>query len=384
MGLFSRQFSRLFSPRLGRIIKKEFLQLVRDRRMVPIILILPFMMLVMFGYVVGADVKHLPTIIHDEDLTPASREVGRRFSNSGYFDVAYHRGGEADLRKALDSGQAVVAMIIPRGFGVALAGDKTAVMQIIVDGSDPNSSSIALAYASRIVGNMSSAIVLQRLRAGAFPAGGVDLRLRVLFNPDLENVNYMIPALFGMILMISTVALTAQAMVREREEGTLEQLIVTPIRRYELIIGKTIPYVVIGFVQITVVLVAGVALFRVPIRGSLITLYLSALLFVAASLGTGLLVSTVSKTRQQATVTAMLLMLPANMLSGVFFPLENMPTVIYWVTFLIPLRYFLVIVRSVTLKGVGYGPLAMQYLGLGMLAVVIFIASVLTFHKRLD
>jgi len=374
--------------RLLKIIKKEFIQLGRDRRLLPMVLMMPIIQLFMFGYVVSTDIKHLPTVIYDQDKTQLSRDVANRFSNAGYFDINVYAENERDIQKALDSGAASVGINIPPGFARKINEGKKSVIQVIVDGSDSSTSAIALNYANQIIGMKSADIVAKRVKAmpqtASIRAPSLDSRVRIWYNPEQKSVNYMIPALIALILMSGTMSLTSQGIVREKDQGTLEQLIVTPIRRSELVLGKILPYAVIGFFQIGIIFAAGIAIFHVPFRGSFVFLLFSCIIFLFISLGGGLFVSTVSKTRQQAMLTSMFLMLPAMLLSGFIFPIENMPLSIQQIAKMIPLTYFLVVVRGVFLKGTGLSVMWSQILILAIFAVLVFTLSVIRFHKKLD
>ncbi|RJQ52543.1 MAG: ABC transporter permease [Actinobacteria bacterium] len=371
--------------RLSRIIKKEFLQLRRDRGMLPMLIVLPIVQLMLFGYVVSTDVKDLSMAVIDRDKSAESRQLVSSFSNAGYFDVNYYPDNMAQVTKLLDAGNAIVALTIPNGYADDIAAGRTAVVQVIVDGTESNASSVARNYATLIVGRQSNGIAQTKLRTltnlGARPPT-VDPRVRVLFNPSMKSVNFMVPGLIAFILTLSTISLTSEAIVRERDQGTLEQLIVTPIRRGELILGKLIPYTIVAFVQITLILVVGVFWFGVPFRGSIAFLYFTCLLYVFASLGQGLLISTISKTRQQAMLTTMFAIFPAMLISGFVFPVENMPKLIQIMSYAVPLKYFLVIVRGIFLKGAGWQTLWPQMAALVVFSAVIFTASVTRFQKK--
>ncbi len=371
--------------RLSRIIKKEFLQLRRDRGMLPMLIVLPIVQLMLFGYVVSTDVKHLSMAGIDHDKSAESRRLVASFSNAGYFDVNYYPDNMAQVTKLLDAGDAIIALTVPNGYADDIAAGRTAVVQIIVDGTESNASSVARNYATLIIGRQSNGIAQAKLRTltnlGARPPT-VDPRVRVLFNPSMKSVNFMVPGLIAFILTLSTISLTSEAIVRERDQGTLEQLIVTPIRRGELILGKLIPYTIVAFVQITLILVVGVFWFGVPFRGSIAFLYFTCLLYVFASLGQGLLISTISKTRQQAMLTTMFAIFPAMLISGFVFPVENMPKIIQIVSYAVPLKYFLVIVRGIFLKGAGWQTLWPQMVALVIFSAVIFTASVTRFQKK--
>lgn len=371
--------------RVSRIIKKEFLQLRRDRGMLPMLIILPLVQLMLFGYVVSTDVKHLSMAVIDHDKTAASRALVRSFSNAGYFDINYYPDNLREVTTLLDGGDAIIALTIPDGYASHIAAGHTAVVQIIIDGTESNASSVARNYATLIIGRQSNVIAqtkLQSLSNLGIRSPAIDPRVRVLFNPDMKSVNFLVPGLMAFILTLSTISLTSEAIVRERDQGTLEQLIVTPIRRGELIFGKLVPYTVVAFFQVTLILLVGVFWFGVPFRGSVPFLYFTCLLYVFASLGQGLLISTISKTRQQAMLTTMFAIFPAMLISGFVFPVENMPKIIQIISYVVPLRYFLVIVRAIFLKGAGPQTLWPQMLALVIFSVVIFSASIARFQKK--
>jgi len=275
--LLSRKKSRLDRTmmglrRLSKIIKKEFIQLGRDRRLLPMVIMMPIIQLFMFGFVVSTDIKHLPTVIYDQDKSQLSRDLEKRFTNAGYFDINIYAENEHDIQKALDSGAASVGINIPPDFSAKIKGGQKAVVQIIVDGSNSSTSALALNYANQIIGMKSADIVAKRMRAmpqqASIRAPSLDSRVRIWYNAEQKSVNYMIPGLIALILMMGTMSLTSQGIVREKDQGTLEQLIVTPIRRSELILGKILPYAIIGFFQIGLIFLAGIAIFKVPFRGS--------------------------------------------------------------------------------------------------------------------
>jgi len=371
--------------RLYQLIKKEFLQLSRDRLMLPMIFIAPIVQLLIFSYAASTDVKDIKMAVLDRDKTQMSRELTREFTNAGYFTVTSRVDDEAGLKRALDSGAAQVALRLPHGLETDAAAGRPGVVQLLFDGSNSNTAGIALGYANQILSRRSTRLVaagLERLSAaGGLPK--VESRVRVLYNPETKSVNFMVPGLIAMILMLSAMSNTSQAIVRERDQGTLEQLIVTPVRRAELILGKIIPYAIIGLIQITVIFLVGLFWFRVPFRGSVWLLYVTAVIFLFAALGQGLFISTISRTRQQAIMATMMFNMPAMMLSGFAFPINNMPAPMYYLSFLVPARYFLVILRSIFLKGAGVAVLWPQIALLAVYGAGIFFLSVSRFQKKL-
>jgi len=372
--------------RLAAIIIKEFVQLARDRRTLAMALLMPVIQLLLFGYAITTEVEHLPTVVFDQSQSQESRALLRRFVNSRFFDIAAHVANLQDVQASIDGGRARVGIVIPPDFAQALQTGRPAQVQVIVDASDPLVARSALSTAEAIGQVASLEIATRLLTRAALPVRGVpvEVRTRAWYNPDLRSVNFMVPGLLAVILSMLTLMLTAIAIVRERELGTLEQLVATPIRRAELMLGKILPYVVLGYVDITLALLIGAFWFRVPIRGSLLLLYALALVFYLTTLGQGILVSTVSRTQRQAMQAAFFVFLPTLLLSGFMFPREGMPPVIQWVGYAIPLTYFLIIVRGIILKGIGLTELSGQIVPLAILGLVFFTVSVLRFQKRLE
>jgi ABC-2 type transport system permease protein len=373
--------------RIRHLIRKEFIQLRRDPRMLRLVIIAPVIQLIIFGYAVTTDIKHIPTAVIDADRSRESRELVARFSNTGYFEVVTLLERPQDLVALMDSGRVQAGVHIPRGFARSLARGESAPLQVIVDGTDSTTAGMVLGYASGVLKKYSEEVLserLQRLSTQWIRLSIIEERTRVWFNPELRSVNYMVPGVLCTILLVVTMVLTSMAIVREREIGTLEQIIVTPVRATELVAGKTIPFVLIGFVDIVLILLVAMLWFHVPLRGSLLLLFALALVFLLTTLGLGLFISTVSHTQQQAMMTAFFIMLPSILLSGFMFPIENMPRVIQWVTYLVPLRYFLNIVRGIFLKGVGIEVLWGDTLMLLVLGLTLFAMASLRFTKRLE
>jgi len=354
--------------------------------MLRVVIISPIMQLFIFGYAVTTDVRHVATALHDEDRSARSREFAEEFFRSGYFEPRGAIGAPREADALLDAGEVQLVLRIPRGFAADFDANRTARVQLLLDGSDSMTAAIIAGYAGSIVrayGGRVAAERLERMRARVGPLPGVEPRLRVWYNPELRSVNYMVPGVLSMILFLVTMLLTALGIVKEREIGTLEQLVVTPIRPRELILGKTLPYVAVGFADMLLILAVAVLWFRVPVAGSVALLFALALLFIVSSLGLGLLASTVSHTQQQAMMVTFFVMLPSIILSGFIFPIENMPAAVRPLTYLIPLRYFLVIVRGIFLKGNGLAELWPQVAALAAFAAVVLNLAVLRFHKRL-
>lgn len=372
--------------RVKHIVKKELIQIRRDPKMLRIILVAPVFQLIVFGYAVTTDIKHVPTAVVDADRSRQSRDLLSRFTNSGYFDLIYHLETPQDIEPLLASGRAQTAIWIPKGFAKDLALGRSASLQIVLDGTDSATAGVVMGYAGGIVRRFSEDVLaerMQKVRLRVTRVPGIDERIRVWYNPDLKSVNYMVPGVLCMILLIVTMLLTSLAVVREREIGTLEQLIVTPIKTVELIIGKTIPFVVIGYVDVTLILLVARWHFRVPIAGSVPLLYGLTGVFLMTTLGVGLFVSTVSRTQQQAMMTTFFIMMPSILLSGFMFPIENMPRPVQYLTYLLPLRYYLEIIRGIFLKGVGLHVLWPNVAALIAFGFLILTLSALRFAKRI-
>jgi ABC-2 type transport system permease protein len=372
--------------RLTAIIIKEFLQLLRDPRTLALALLMPVVQLLLFGYAITTDVERLPTVVFDQSQSQESRSLIDQFINSRYFDVRFVAGNLQQIEDQIDHGSARVGLIIPPTYARDVQSGRTAVIQVIVDASDPLIARSAISTAEAIGQVASLRIVAQRLSRAGLPAAGLPLevRTRAWYNPDLRSVNFMVPGLLAVVLQMVTMMLTAVAIVRERELGTLEQLVATPISKSELMLGKILPYVVLGYIDISLALVLAAFWFRVPIHGSLLLLYLLALLFYLATLGQGILISTVSRTQRQAMQASFFAFLPAILLSGFMFPREGMPPLIQGIGYAIPLTYFLIIVRGIILKGIGFMELTNQIIPLTLLGLFFFIVSVVRFQKRLD
>jgi ABC-2 type transport system permease protein len=370
------------------IITKEFAQIRRDRRMVFIMFAAPVLQLVLFGYAVNLDVRDIPTAVCDLDRSPDARKILAAFTNSGYFTVKARVERLEEIDKLIDNGRAVLAIVLPRGFGADLRAGRQGVLQIVVDGTESRSALIGLNYAAMIIGRQSQKLLLEtivrRLPAGAFEPGLIDPAIRVWYNPELRSRTFMVPGVLALILLMMTMMLTSMAVVREKEMGTLEQLIVTPIRPWQLILGKLLPFVLVGLADVSLILGIATFWFRVPLRGSVLLLYGLSLVFMLSTLGLGLLISTVSQNQQQAMMTSAFAMMPMFLLSGFAFPIENMPRLIQAVTYAIPLRYFFVVIRGIFLKGVGIGALwdeALAMLGLGTALLAL---SVVRFRKKIE
>ncbi len=372
--------------RIVRMMVKEFLQIRRDKRMLPIILVLPIIQVILLGYAATVDVKNIGLAVNDLDGTPESRDLLQRFTNTGYFEVVAHTARMSDVDEYLDDGSATLALLIPLGFGEKIARGEAGMLHLIADGADANTANISLNYARQIIGGFGQEILAEQFvrRAGAVSVPSVVPEVRVWFNPELRSANYMVPGVVALILVIITATFTSASLVKEKEIGTMEQLLVTPMRSSELLLGKMLPYVVIGLVDVALVLGVAILWFDIPLKGSVVLLFLLSGLFILTTLGLGLFVSTVSNTQQQALLTAQFFVFfPMLFLSGFTFPIENMPQVIQPITYIIPLRYFLEIIRGLFLKGVGMEVLWPQALALVIFGVGILGLSISRFRKRI-
>ena len=378
---------------LWRVIVKEFLQLRQDKKMIPIIFVAPVIQIVLFGFAVNTDVINVPTVLVDQDKSAASRDLVSRFVSSGYFElVAVEERADA-VSPWLVTGDAQLALVIGAGYGTALASGGTPRVQVIVDGSDSSATTVALGYASSIISGQAGEAMTTRLkgllaRGGTPPTGAggrIELVPRVWYNPDLLSRWFYVPAVLAMVLMMMTMMLSAMGVVREKEIGTMEQLIVTPIRSWQLLVGKLFPFAVIGFIQTLLVSAVTVWGFKVRLAGSFPLLLGLTMLFVLSTLGLGLLVSTIVRNQQQAMMgAAFVLMIPMIYLSGLLFPIENMPRAIQYVTYAIPVRYYAEILRGIFLRGSGIDVLWPQALALLVMGISIMTVAALRFRKRLD
>lgn len=368
------------------MLVKEFIQIFRDPKMRGIIFVMPVVQLLVFGYAVTTDVKHIATAIYDLDNSVASRELVASFEKSGYFDVVEYIDNENRARNLVDRGKVRAVLRMNKGFQNDLRAGRTAQLQVIVDGTDSNTAGIVLDYSAKIAGQFSQKVLLtrfSRLRGLSQEPGSVKIRTRAWFNENLESRNFYVPGVIASLLMLVTLMLTSMAVVREKEIGTMEQIMVTPITPLEFILGKTVPFALIGFIDMILITVIGVFWFEIPIRGNLLLLFVAAALYLMTTLGLGLFISTVSETQQQAMMSTFFFYLPAILLSGFMFPIANMPEVIQWLTYLNPLRYFLVIIRGIFLKGVGVNILWPQMAALAVMGLITLWLASRRFRKTL-
>ncbi len=369
-------------------IKKEFLQFKRDPKMFGIILIAPVIQLIFLGYAANLDIDHIKMIVLDNDKTTTSRQFIERFTSSKYFNLVEHADNYENITQSLDNGKSIVAIVIPNDFEKKINRKETVKVQAIFDGSDGNTASISAGYIQFIIMRYSQNIItdfMQRSGRLIKPAGNLTAETRIWYNPTLKTRNYMVPGIVGLLLSIITLLLTSLAVVKEKEIGTMEQLVVTPLKSYQLIIGKLVPFIILGFISVIIVLTAMRFIFDIPVKGSISFLFFSSFLYILSTLGLGLFVSTISKTQQQAMMIAIFaVMMPMVFLSGFAFPVENMPKIIQVISYAIPLKYFNTIIRGIILKGLGFADLWIEAMVLFVMGLVILFLSSLRFHKNMD
>jgi ABC-2 type transport system permease protein len=368
------------------IITKEFIQFKQDRKMFGLSFIAPVFQLLVLGYAATFDVSKIPMVICDFDNSVSSRALIRNFTSTEYFSVVGYYDKTSEIDNQLDDGHASIAVVIPRGFEKNIGSGRAAPLQIIADGTETSSAGIGMNYAYIIVTSYAQNIVLESLvkRGSVTMPARTSAEFRVWYNPELKSRNFMVPGVLGLLLMVMTMLLTSLAIVKEKELGTLEQLVVTPIKPYQLIIGKLAPFFVIGVIDVILVIFFASFVFDLPVKGGSLLLVLLSLVFLMTTLGLGLLISTISRTQQQAMMTSIFFfIMPMIFFSGFVFPIENMPTIIQYVSYLMPLRYYFVIVRGLFLKGVGMNILWTQALALLIFGGAILSMSVMRFQKRL-
>jgi ABC-2 type transport system permease protein len=377
----------MINSRLRSLIRKEFIQIIRDPRTLVIMFIMPIIMLFLLGYAATNDVRNIPAAIFDQDRSAAARELITAYRAADYFRFDFDVSSPEELQWLIDSGQAGAGLIIPPDYGQRLARNEQAQVAFVLDGSDPTIAATALSAAT-LIGQAKATAVLRatletRGQSGSI-APPVEVRTQVWYNPDLVSTYFMIPALIGTILQYMAVLLTSTSIVRERERGTIEQLIITPIRSWELVVGKIAPYTLIAFFNLLEVLIIGTLWFKVPVNGDLGLLLALSALFLVSTLGIGLLISTIARTQFEAMLLAFLIQLPAIFLSGFFFPLAAMPPFLQALSYLVPLRYFLIIVRSIVIKGVGLAAVLPEVIALAIFGVAVMGIAARRFRKRLD
>lgn len=373
-----------YRTQLWAVLRKETLQTARDRRLVFMLTFAPVMQLLVFGYAIDFKVDRLPTVIADQDQTQESRDHLRRLLADGTLLRALDATSPAQAQHALEAGDATAAIVVPQGFSRSLARGELAEVQVLIDGTDPNRSTVAASAVSRYIAEASATIMGEKLAAlGRAPLkGGLELRPRIWFNPPLDTPPYMIPGVMAMLLIVVTTIVTAMGLAREREMGTLEQVLVTPISPSVLLLGKMLPFVAIGVFDIIFALTIGTWLFALPVRGSLFVVAVAALLYLMTTLGVGLLISTLSQTQQQSFLGGFLFTLPAMLLSGVMTPIRSMPEWLQLITYLNPLRYFVEIMRANLLTGAGFGILWPNLVALAAFSLSLLTIAALRFQKR--
>jgi ABC-2 type transport system permease protein len=365
------------------IARKELLQLRRDRLTLAMMVALPLVQLLLFGYAINTDVRHIPTLVYDADQSAASRDLARSLEATGFYDLVGSARDHDDIARAFAAGDARAALVVPARYAADLMRGRATTLQLVVDGSDPQVVASATNTAASLVAARGAELVLKRAPAGSTAVEPIRLEPQVWYNPELRTAVYVVPGLVGVILTMTMVMLTAMAIARERERGTLEQLIVSPVSSLELMLGKIVPYVTIGYVQMTLVLLLGKIVFDVPIVGSLPLLYGLALLFISANLAIGLFFSTLAQTQQQAMQMSFFFLLPNMLLSGFMFPFEGMPEPARWLGQALPLTHFLRVVRGIALKGAHLGDVWIELVWLASILFALIVVASLRFSKKL-
>jgi ABC-2 type transport system permease protein len=365
---------------------KEFLQLLRDPRMRIIVFAMPLVQMLVIAFALTSDVTNIKTAVLDLDKTPSSRELLAEFTSSGYFEIVEYIHSQSDINSILDESRALVMINIPSGFEGDLKAGHQADIQLLADGTDSNTTAIVFGYANAIIADFTQRKLEERLAAqtgGAFSTPRVDLQSRAWFNPNLESKYFYVPALISVMLIVISMVLTSVAVVREKEIGTIEQVMVTPITRVEFILGKTIPYAIIGYIVMTMMLILAMLIFGIRVEGSWILLYVMTGVYLVGNLGIALFISTTASTQQQALLTTFLIMLPTILLSGFLFPIRNMPVPVQYATLINPLRWYIEILRGVITKGVGIESLWPAILGQVILAILFTLLATISFRKTM-
>ncbi len=370
--------------RILTVAKKELLHIIRDPRTLVVMFLMPVVQLFLLGYAATTDIEHLRTVVLDADRSPQSRDLLDAYRTSNYFDIVATVSNERDMARMVDAGEVRAGLIIPAGYGADVTAGRTASVAFIIDGSDPTIANTAFATAQQVGQAHGVELIERRLGISTEQMAAIEVHPRVWYNPELKSVNFMVPGLIATIVFILTMFMTGLAIVQEREQGTIEQLMVTPIRPLELVVGKVVPYVVIAFLEIIEVLALGVFWFGMPIKGNLLLLLGISAIFLMTSLGVGVFVSSVAKTYREAVLMVSFIMLPSLFLSGFLFPLEAMPRVLQGLSYLVPLRYMLTIIRGIILKGVGLATLKWEVIALVAFGVSILVFAATRFHKRLE
>lgn len=368
--------------RIWEVFRKEMTQILRSKRSFRVIIITPILQLFIYGYVVTTDVNHVATIVLDESRTQESRNLMEKFSAGGFFNIGYYASSPGEIDDALDRGKATIALVIPPDFARDLVGGDQAHVQLVVDGTNSNTATLALSYAMNILSQESLKIAVRRRPTIAAGQGMIEPRARVWYNPELRSLLYMVPGVICMLLLQLLVPMTAMNIVKEKENGTIEQLIVTPVHSFELIVGKIIPFILVGYLSVGVIILTATFWYGIPIKGNLAELLLFSGIFIVAMLGVGLLISATSETQQQAMLSGQFFIIPNMLLSGFMFPISSMPPAMQAITTVVPLRYFLVIVRSIFLKGTGLGVLWPQVAALVGFAGLFLTLAILVLRKQ--
>lgn len=371
--------------RLWALLIKEFIQMKRDRLTFGMMVALPIIQLLVFGFAINTDVKHLSTIVFDQSLQQEGRDLLSAFTASEYFDIRYAARSFEEVTSYIEQGKTKVGIIIPPDFSENVKHNRSAAVQVIVDASDSMAAASAISTAQMIGQMKSQEVLVKRMQSSGavVPVAPYDIRIRPWYNPDFISAYYMVPGIMGIILTMTMVMITSMAIVRERERGTLEQLIVTPLKSHELMLGKIIPYIFVGYVQVTVALLVGMLVFDLPMRGSIGLLYALTSLFIIASLSLGVMISTMVRTQMQAMQLSFLIFLPSVLLSGFMFPREAMPAMFRAVGYLLPLTFYLEIMRGIILKGVGINFLWSQVFALATFIIAMLTASIMKFQKKI-
>jgi ABC-2 type transport system permease protein len=369
--------------RIRELVRKEFIQLFSDKRNRAVMFIFPFIQMMIFGYVVNYDISNIRVAVLDYSKTYESRKLADSFTGSNIFHIINNVADERQMAELMLQGKIDMGIKISQDFASIIRKGQTAPVQILVDGSMSNMATMRVAYTSSVLDRFNRE-ELHELYPQHMSYGRIDARIRTWYNPNLDSQYFFVPGIVAILVMVTAFILTSIAIIREKEDGTMEQLIVTPLKSYEFIIGKTIPYIIIALAQMSAVIVVAIFWFRIPLNGSILLLFFATCLFLLSTLGIGLFISTISSTKQQAMMTSFFFIMPFFMLSGFVFPIDNMPEVVQWLTYLNPLRFFLVILRGIFLKGVGLDVLWPQYLALALLGTIVFSGAILRFKKRLD
>ncbi|MEJ2091786.1 MAG: ABC transporter permease [Syntrophobacterales bacterium] len=372
--------------RVRHLIRKEFIQVLRDKKLRLFIFLPPMIQLIAYGYAINFDIKHVPTAVYAEDNSAESRQLISRFASSDYFDIKYFISTQEELRRLIDENEVTLVLRLPYDFARKIKSNQESLVQLVVDATDSNAALIVARYANNVITDFSLEIMQERLaRLGAVQGLSLPLEVepRAWFNVNLKSRFSFVPGVIAMVIMLVSLMLTALTVVREREIGTMEQILVSPLRPVEFMLGKTIPFIVISLVDMMIIILVGVFWFEVPFRGSMLVLFIGAITFLFNSVGLGLFISTVSSTQQQAMMAGTFFFTPAILLSGLIFPIPNMPLFFQYLTYLNPLRYFVVVVQGIFLRGDGLAILWPQMAGMTILGLALLTLSVLRFQKRL-